>query len=126
MANTGASAPPSGQFRPDICASWGRSSLGEITEALERHLILGLAENLARLSVLDVGCGDGTLALAVSQYGARCVSGCDPHARMVTRTQAQAMRERRHIELAAARSEELPFADQSFKARRARAVRRTE
>lgn len=114
MSSTGASAPPSGQFGPDIYASWRRSSLGEITEALERRLIFGLVGSLDGLSVLDVGCGDGTLALAVSQHGARRVSGCDPDARMVTRAYSQARREERHIDLAVARSQELPYADQSF------------
>ena len=107
-------SPLSGQFGPDVYASWRRSSLGEITETLERHLIADVAGRLDGLSVLDVGCGDGTLALAVSQHSARQVSGCDPDARMVARAQAQAMHEGRRIDLAVARSQNLPYADQTF------------
>lgn len=114
MLYTVTASPPSGQFGPDIYASWRSSSLGEITETLERDLILDLAGRLDGLLVLDVGRGDGTLALAVSQYGARRVSGCDPDARMVARAHDQAMREGRRIDLVVARSQNLPYADQSF------------
>lgn len=114
MSSSRTSVPPSGQFGPDIYASWRHSSLGEITEALEHRLIFALAGTLDGLSVLDVGCGDGTLALAVSRRHAGRVNGCDPDTRMVTRAHAQANREERHIDLAVARSQELPYADQSF------------
>jgi ubiquinone/menaquinone biosynthesis C-methylase UbiE len=105
---------PSGQFGPDIYASWRHSSLGEITEALEHRLIFDLAGSLDGLAVLDVGCGDGTLALSTSRHGARRVSGCDPDVRMVTRAQAQAMREEHYVDLVVARSQRLPYGDQSF------------
>ncbi len=114
MSNAVKSPPPSGQFGPDVYASWRRSSLGEITETLERQLTLDMAGRLNRLSILDVGCGDGTLALAASQYGPHRVAGCDPDARMVARAHAKAMREGRHIDLTVARSQILPYADESF------------
>jgi 2-polyprenyl-3-methyl-5-hydroxy-6-metoxy-1,4-benzoquinol methylase len=88
LSNAVKSLPPSGQFGHDVYASWRRSSLGEITETLERQLILEMAGRLEGLSVLDVGCGDGTLALAASQYGPHRVAGCDPDARMVARDDA--------------------------------------
>jgi 2-polyprenyl-3-methyl-5-hydroxy-6-metoxy-1,4-benzoquinol methylase len=106
--------PPSGQFGPDVYAFWRGSSLGEITEALESRLILDLAGTLDGLSVLDVGCGDGKLSLAMQQHGARRVGGCDTDARMVARAQAHATRHGGHIDLIVARSQALPYADQSF------------
>ena len=66
------------------------------------------------LAVLDVGCGDGTLGLAMLQYGPRRLAGCDPDARMVARAHAQAGREGCHIDLAVARSQVLPYADETF------------
>ena len=109
-----ATSPSAGQFGPDTYASWRRSSLGEITEALELRLILGLAGRLEGLSVLDVGCGDGTLALAVARHGAACVNGCDLDPRMVVHARARAVRSTACINLAVARSQALPYADHSF------------
>ncbi len=114
MSSLEKSPPSSGQFGPDVYASWRRSSLGEITETLERQLILGMTGRLNGLSVLDVGCGDGTLALAASQYGPHRVAGCDPDAHMVACAYTQATREGRHIDFAVARSQILPYADETF------------
>jgi methylase of polypeptide subunit release factors len=55
---------------PDTYAARRRSLLGEITETLELRIILDLAGNRQGLSVLDVGSGDGTLALAIMQRDA--------------------------------------------------------
>ena len=68
----------SGQFGPEVYADWRASSLGEITEALEHRLLLRLAGSLQGYSILDVGCGDGTLALLDVDNGAARVTGCDP------------------------------------------------
>jgi ubiquinone/menaquinone biosynthesis C-methylase UbiE len=114
LSNAVKSPPPSGQFGPDVYESWRRSSIGEITETLERQLILVMAGRLDGLSVLDVGCGDGTLALAASQYGAHRVAGSDPDGRMVARAHARALREGRQIDLIVARSQILPYADETF------------
>jgi 2-polyprenyl-3-methyl-5-hydroxy-6-metoxy-1,4-benzoquinol methylase len=53
-----------GQFGPDVYASWRRSSLGKVTAMLELRLILRPAAPLEGGRILDVGCGDGTLACA--------------------------------------------------------------
>ena len=114
MPNPAEASPPAGQFGPDVYASWRGSSLGEITETLERRLILRLAGPLQGRSVLDVGCGDGTLALVAARSGAAQVVGCDPDPRMIARAAAQAERGNADISLAIARSQALPFADGSF------------
>jgi len=67
-----------GQFGPDVYAAWRASSLGDITEALEHRLILRLAGSLHGCSVVDVGCGDGTLAALFVDAGAAQVTACDP------------------------------------------------
>jgi 2-polyprenyl-3-methyl-5-hydroxy-6-metoxy-1,4-benzoquinol methylase len=59
-----------GQFGPEVYAAWRTSSLGEITEALEHRLIFRLTGSLQDCDVLDVGCGDGTLALRIAANGA--------------------------------------------------------
>ncbi|HBK08586.1 MAG TPA: class I SAM-dependent methyltransferase [Acetobacteraceae bacterium] len=116
MANIGEAPPPAGQFGPAVYATWRRSSLGDITETLERRLILRLAGPLQGQSVLDVGCGDGTLALDAVRSGAARVVGCDPDPRMIARAAEQAARAGADISLAVARSQALPFADASFDA----------
>lgn len=103
--------PPAGQFGPDVYAAWRRSSLGEITETLERRLILRLAGPLQKKSVLDVGCGDGTLARVAARHGAARVVGCDPDPRMIARATARGAAD---IAFAVARSQALPFADGSL------------
>ena len=114
MANKAASSSLRGQFGPETYGAWRRSSLGEITDALELHLILELAGPLKGLSVLDVGCGDGRLALDLLQHGAGHACGCDPDPRMVARAQDQTRCRNHHIGLTAARAQALPYPDQSF------------
>ncbi len=114
MANTPDAPPPAGQFGPDVYATWRRSSLGAITEALELRLILRLAGPLQGRSVLDVGCGDGSWARVAARQGAALVVGCDPDPRMIARAAAPAARGAAAVDLAAARAQALPFADGSF------------
>jgi 2-polyprenyl-3-methyl-5-hydroxy-6-metoxy-1,4-benzoquinol methylase len=68
---------PAGQFGPDSYTEWRATGLGAISEAIERRLILRLAGEVDGRGLLDVGCGDGSLALAFWQNGAAQVIGCD-------------------------------------------------
>ena len=78
------------------------------------RLILRLVGPLQGQSVLDVGCGDGTLALVCARRGALRVSGCDPDPRMIDQARALAACHEPGIGLAVARSQGLPYADHSF------------
>ena len=103
-----------GQFGPEVYAAWHDSSLGQITETLERRIIFRLAGPLQGRRVLDVGCGDGSLALLSVKAGAAWVSGCDADLRMVMKARATAERETVDASFSVARAEVLPFADSSF------------
>ena len=59
---------------PDVYARWRASDMGAITEQREREVILGLAGEVGGRTVLDVGCGDGTLALDLWRRGARVLA----------------------------------------------------
>jgi ubiquinone biosynthesis O-methyltransferase len=106
-------AGDAGEFGPDIYRRWRATSLGTITEDIERRLILRFAGPLRGRSVLDVGCGAGALTLAFQQGGASAVVGCDADPRMIA-SAARAARHEAAISYAVGRAEHLPFRDESF------------
>ena len=114
MRSEAESARQAGQFGPDVYAGWRVSSLGEITEALEHRLILELTGPLRNRFVLEVGCGDGTLLLVYGHNDAARVAGCDTDPRMIGRARAQATASDVRVDLAVARAQTLPFADNSI------------
>jgi len=103
-----------GQFGPGSYANWRATSLGNITEAIEQRLILRLAGEVNGHSILDVGCGDGALALAFWRGCAAQVIGCDIDPQMIARATSEAARHRAAIDYVLASAEHLPFQDQSF------------
>lgn len=102
-----------GEFGPQAYADWRKGSLGSITENLERRLILRLAGELNSRTVLDVGCGDGALALTFRRNGAAQVFGCDVDPRMISLA-AAAARHKATIDYLLAGAEHLPFREHSF------------
>jgi ubiquinone/menaquinone biosynthesis C-methylase UbiE len=68
--------------------------------------------------VLDVGCGTGTLAIAVARRVgcAGRVVGIDPGEQQIARARAKAARRKEHIEFQTGVIEQLPFPDQTFDA----------
>ena len=103
-----------GQFGPDVYSTWRASSLGEIVEVLEHRLLLRLAGDLRDRAVLDVGCGDGTLTLALARAGAASVIGCDIDPRMISHAVARGARQQDAVHYTVADAARLPFADRSF------------
>ncbi len=98
---------------PEVYSRWRSSSLGLITEELERRLLLGLAGDLQDRDVLDIGCGDGDLALELARRGAR-VSGVDASAAMIGAARRKAREEGVTIAFQTAEAKVLPFPDRSF------------
>jgi ubiquinone/menaquinone biosynthesis C-methylase UbiE len=88
--------------------------LGDITEILERRLVLRLAGEPRNRAVLDVGCGDGALTLNFWRNGAAPVLGCDVDMRMIAAARSRAAREYAAIAYAVASGQDLPFRNASF------------
>lgn len=98
---------------PDIYAQWRGSKLGDITEALEDRLLLDLAGHIGDRDILDVGCGEGKLALKLSQRGAR-VFGIDASEAMIKAAKRNEASQDDRIHLAVGRIEQLPIASETF------------
>jgi ubiquinone biosynthesis O-methyltransferase len=98
---------------PDAYARWRASELGAITERLERELILELVGDVKGRKVLDVGCGDGELALVLAKRGAN-VTAIDASGAMIEAARARARRHDADITFEIAHAEQLPFPTGQF------------
>jgi len=94
---------------PDAYARWRASEVGVITERLERELILDLIGDVDDRRVLDVGCGDGDLAVDLAERGAH-VAGVDASAAMIGAAKQRAAREMVDIDFRVGTAQQLPFA----------------
>lgn len=98
---------------PDVYARWRATAIGATTERLERQLILELAGDVTRSRILDVGCGDGDLALELTRRGAM-VTGIDASAAMIDAAKDRAKRHNANVTFQVASAEHLPFSAEQF------------
>jgi ubiquinone/menaquinone biosynthesis C-methylase UbiE len=84
-----------------------------LADALEQRLLFELIGDVRRRTVLDVGCGDGELAVALWERGAR-VGGIDASAAMIAAARRRALRQGADITFAVGTAERLPFAPAAF------------
>jgi ubiquinone biosynthesis O-methyltransferase len=98
---------------PGLYAEWRAADIGVITDRLERALILELAGNVASMRVLDVGCGDGELALQLWERGAQ-VTGIDAAQEMIEAARVQGKSQKAVITFEVAAAEQLPFGSERF------------
>ena len=98
---------------PEAYRRWRASGLGQITDRLEEHLILEMAEPVDGLSVLDVGCGDGALAVAMAR-GRALVTALDADPQMLAAARERADGVSVPLQLVEGRAEALPFGDAAF------------
>jgi len=100
---------------PEIYRRWRSSSLGAITDQIEWNAIRDAAGNLDGARVLDVGCGDGSLASALRKLGAR-VLAVDASLPMLQAARSNASGRTNGLLLVQARAEALPLASGSLEA----------
>jgi ubiquinone biosynthesis O-methyltransferase len=98
---------------PAAYAAWRQSVLGQITDALEQDLVLELVGSPSGLRILDVGCGDGILALELSRRGAHA-TGVDVSERMIAAARKRAERHEDTVGFEIGKAEALPFESDSF------------
>ncbi len=98
---------------PGAYARWRGTRLGELTERIERELVLDLAGPLSGRRVLDVGCGDGTYALAAASRGALCTA-VDRFDEMLEAARQRALDSGAQIGFERGDANRLPFSDESF------------
>lgn len=94
---------------------WRSSRLGLITDRLEQALVLELLGHVAGEMLLDVGCGDGALSVALAQQGAS-VTGLDPDPVMLAAARQRARQECAVLTLVEGNGEALPFRSETFDA----------
>jgi ubiquinone/menaquinone biosynthesis C-methylase UbiE len=97
----------------DAYARWRSSRLGQITDALEQRLLLGLLDPVVGKTLLDVGCGDGEFASKLAQRGA-VVTGLDADLMMIAAAHRRSEIENVQLTLVAGHAEQLPFDDESL------------
>jgi ubiquinone/menaquinone biosynthesis C-methylase UbiE len=94
-------------------ARWRSSRLGQITDALERQLLFELVGPIVGKTLLDVGCGDGELALELARRGG-IVTGLDADPAMIAAAQRRIERALIQLELVNGQAEKIPFDDGAF------------
>ena len=98
---------------PEVYARWRTSQIGSITDRLERELILELVGDVNGCKVLDVGCGDGELAVELWKRGAT-VMGIDASLAMIDAAKARAKEHHADITFQVAAADDLPFSAEQF------------
>ena len=94
-------------------ARWRSSRLGQITDELERQLLTELLGSVSGKTLLDVGCGDGALALELARRGA-IATGLDTDPAMIAAARQRARIEGFPLRLVDGQAEKLPFDDAAF------------
>jgi ubiquinone/menaquinone biosynthesis C-methylase UbiE len=98
---------------PDVYRNWRGSTVGHISDQLESALVLELAGDVRGRRILDVGCGDGELAVRLATRGAQ-VTGVDVSPSMIGAARARAEQNGVQARFCEARADALPFAAEAF------------
>ncbi|MDH3713043.1 MAG: class I SAM-dependent methyltransferase [Gammaproteobacteria bacterium] len=101
------------QIDPSMYENWRGSALGRTTDARERELLLDLIGDVTGQVILDVGCGDGELAVELWKRGAK-ITGIDASTRMIEVARERARQHRADLTFDVATAQALPFPPKAF------------
>jgi ubiquinone/menaquinone biosynthesis C-methylase UbiE len=97
----------------DVYSRWRASEIGSTTERLERQLMLERIGDVSGQRVLEIGCGDGELAVFLANKGA-VVSAIDISEKMIAAARERASTEGTKVDFAVASAQEIPFTENAF------------
>jgi ubiquinone biosynthesis O-methyltransferase len=106
-------ACPVPEVGPEVYARWRASEFGATTERLERSLVREIVGDVSGRRVLDIGCGDGELAVELARCGAT-VTGIDASAAMIDAARIRAKKHDVDVSFQVATAERLPFPAEQF------------
>lgn len=98
---------------PETYARWRASELGAITEELQHNLMLQLIGDVTGKRVLEIGCGDGKLAVEMAQRGATVIA-VDASQDMIDAAQRRAIAAGVQVDLRPGTAQALALPDASF------------
>ena len=98
---------------PQLYARWRASELGTITERLERRVVLEHIGEVAEKRILEIGCGDGDLAVTLAELGGR-VAAIDASEPMIAAARQRAAEHHVRVDFRVGRAQRVPFDDNSF------------
>ncbi|MFQ5953508.1 MAG: class I SAM-dependent methyltransferase [Kiloniellales bacterium] len=102
-----------GSLGPGRYTEWRASKVGAITDRLERQLILDLVGDVSGRTILDMGCGDGQLAVELWKRDAKVV-GVDASTAMIEAARQRAEQYQADLDFRVAVAEHLPFPAERF------------
>lgn len=105
---------PTPELTPEMYATWRESYLGNLTETLERRLLLDLMGNISNKLVLEVGCGDGHFAVELAKLGCENMTAVDASKAMIESGRLRALEQGVKVNFTIGMAQDLPFGDGQF------------
>lgn len=102
-----------GLWNPEEYDKWYKTSLGAISDKLEKELVFSFIDVYAGEAALDVGCGTGNYTIELAKRGADVI-GVDSSEEMLAWARIKAQKADIEASFVAADATNLPFPDSSF------------